>query len=407
MNKKHILDFLEERGLIAQTVFYEELKELLSKEKINFYIGFDPTADSLHVGHLLMLRVAKLLQEYGHKPFLILGGGTGHIGDPSGRTDMRQMLDTDNINEYVNKFKNQIEKFLNFDSENKAIFLNNASWLLELKWVEILREVGQHISVNKMLSTDAYKNRWENGLSFLELNYMVMQGYDFLYLNRNHNVVLQLGGSDQWSNILSGIDLIRRLEKKTAYGLTLTLLTNSDGKKMGKTSNGALWLNPNKTSPYDFYQYWINVDDRDLEKLFLLLTNLDKKEIEFLINKKGKEIIESKHRLAYLITELVHGNDAAEDAKKKSLAAFIDNDVNNMPEISIKLLDKSIASLLVDIKFCTSKSEAKRLINSKAIYINETIIQNPLELLHDEWINNKFFIVHKGKKQHIKVILKD
>lgn len=406
-NKKNIFDYLVSRGLVAQTVFPDELKNLLINEKINFYVGFDPTAESLHIGHLLILRVAHLLQMCGHKPYLVLGGGTGHIGDPSGRTEMRKMLIPTDINNYVNAFQKQMQNFLNFSSENKPIFLNNANWLLDLKWIDLLRCIGQHISVNKMLSTDAYKTRWERGLSFLELNYMVMQGYDFLYLNEKYNVVLQLGGSDQWSNILAGIDLIRRIKQQTAYGLTLTLLTKSDGTKMGKTASGALWLDPNKTSPYNFYQYWINVDDEDLKKLFLMLTDLEEEEIDIFVSKTGKDILEAKHLLAYLLTKMVHGETAANIAKSESLAAFVNNDVNSMPSISISLKDHSIANLLVETKLATSKSEARRLISSNGISINDSKVTDPLGCLPDDLLSKKTFVIHKGKKQHLKIILKD
>ncbi|WP_033160012.1 tyrosine--tRNA ligase [Mycoplasmoides alvi] len=407
MDKKKVFEYLSNRGLIAQTIFPDELKDLVNNKKIKFYIGFDPTADSLHIGHLLTLRVAHILQKHGHQPYVILGGGTGYIGDPTGRTDMRKMLSTNDINGYVTNFQKQIKQFLDFSGENKAIILNNADWLLNLKWIDILRQIGQHISVNKMLSTDAYKSRWERGLTFLELNYMVMQGYDFLYLNQNYDVALQLGGNDQWSNIIAGVDLIRRIELKTAYGMTLTLLTKSDGTKIGKTASGALWLDPNKTSPYSFYQYWINVDDKELKKLFLMLTDFEEEEINQIVNKCGKDIVETKQLLAYTLTKMVHGKNAADNAKEKSIAAFSDNNIDNMPTITVNLEDYSIANLLVESQLAKSKSEARRLILAGGISINNTRITDPQSILAADLVSTKYFVLHKGKKQHIKVVLKD
>lgn len=407
MKKKNIFNYLQSRGYIAQTIYPEELKNLLNNQKINFYIGFDPTADSLHIGHFLMLQVAKILQNVGHKPFLVIGGGTAHIGDPSGRTDMRKMLDTNTIELFQEKFKQQISKFLSFSGENSAVFLNNADWLLSLKWIEFMRQIASYISVNKMLSTDAYKSRWENGLSFLELNYMVMQGYDFLYLNRNKNVCLQIGGSDQWSNIIFGVDLIRRLEKKIAFGLTIPLLTKQDGTKMGKTASGALWMDEEKTSSYEFYQYWINVDDNEVKKLFLLLTDLTDKEINELTNKKGKEMISVKQRLAYEITAKIHGKQKALEAQKLSFAAFVTKDVQNMPSCNVSLSpDKTLATLLVSIKIAKSKTEARRLIISNSISINNKKITDPFYVIPDSFIKEKSFVIYKGKKHCIRIILK-
>lgn len=390
---------------MAQTIFHDELQKELENKALNFYIGFDPTADSLHIGHFVMLQIAKHLQKSGHKPFFILGDGTGLVGDPSGRSDMRKMLNPEEIKLNVIKMQKQMARFVKFSGKNSAQFLFNSKWLLKLKWVEILREVGANISVNKMLATDAYKARWENGLSFLELNYMIMQAYDFLYLNRHENVVLQIGGNDQWSNIIAGVDLIRRLEKKTAFGLTATLLTKADGTKMGKTSNGALWLDSKKTSVYDFFQYWININDEDVKRCFLLLTDLEKDEIEKLVNKKGLEMINSKRKLAYTLTSMVHGKAEAELAQKQSLAAF-SNDISNMPEIKIKWPinnDKSVVSLLVESKIALSKSEARRLIADGGITLNEIKIKKFLENVDPKIIKNKKVIIHKGKKKHILV----
>lgn len=407
MKNKDVLKYFENRGLVAQTIFYDELKKELETKVVNFYIGFDPTADSLHIGHFVLLQIAKHLQIAGHKPFFILGDGTGLVGDPSGRSDMRKMLTSEQIKLNVLKMQKQMERFVKFNGKNSAKFLFNSEWLLKLKWVEILREVGVNISVNKMLATDAYKTRWEKGLSFLELNYMVMQAYDFLYLNRNENVTLQIGGNDQWSNIIAGVDLIRRLEKKTTFGLTATLLTKADGTKMGKTSNGALWLDSKKTSVYDFFQYWININDEDVKNCFLMLTDLEKDEIEKITIKKGSAMIDAKRKLAYIITSMVHGKKEAEIAQKQTLAAF-SNDISNMPEIKIKWPinnDKSAVSLIVESKIASSKSEARRLIADGGITFDEIKIKNISENVNSEIIKNKKVVIHKGKKKHILVKL--
>lgn len=407
MKNKDLLKYFENRGLVAQTIFHDELKKELETKVVNFYIGFDPTADSLHIGHFVLLQIAKHLQIAGHKPFFVLGDGTGLIGDPSGRSDMRKMLTPEQIKSNVLKMQKQMERFVKFNGKNSAQFLFNSKWLLKLKWVEILREVGVNISVNKMLATDAYKTRWENGLSFLELNYMVMQAYDFLYLNRKENVSLQIGGNDQWSNIIAGVDLIRRLEKKTAFGLTATLLTKTDGTKMGKTSNGALWLDSNKTPVYDFFQYWININDEDVKRCFLMLTDLEKDEIEKLTIKKGSAMIDAKKKLAYTLTSMVHGKTEAEIAQKQALAAF-SNDTSNMPEIKIKWPinnDKSVVSLLVESKIALSKSEARRLIADGGITFDETKIKDISDNVDSKIIKNKKVIIHKGKKKHILVKL--
>lgn len=407
MKNKDLLKYFENRGLVAQTIFHDELKKELETKVVNFYIGFDPTADSLHIGHFVLLQIAKHLQIAGHKPFFVLGDGTGLIGDPSGRSDMRKMLTPEQIKSNVLKMQKQMERFVKFNGKNSAQFLFNSKWLLKLKWVEILREVGVNISVNKMLATDAYKTRWENGLSFLELNYMVMQAYDFLYLNRKENVSLQIGGNDQWSNIIAGVDLIRRLEKKTAFGLTATLLTKTDGTKMGKTSIGALWLDSNKTPVYDFFQYWININDEDVKRCFLMLTDLEKDEIEKLTIKKGSAMIDAKKKLAYTLTSMVHGKTEAEIAQKQALAAF-SNDTSNMPEIKIKWPinnDKSVVSLLVESKIALSKSEARRLIADGGITFDQTKIKDISDNVDSKIIKNKKVIIHKGKKKHILVKL--
>ncbi|MBO7289520.1 MAG: tyrosine--tRNA ligase, partial [Clostridia bacterium] len=318
---RNVYDVLKERGLIAQVTHEEEVRELLGKEKVTFYIGFDPTADSLHVGHFLQMVVMKHMQMHGHRPIALVGGGTGHIGDPSGRTDMRQMMTADIINHNCECFKKQLSSVIDF-SEGKALMVNNADWLLKLNYVEFLRDIGACFSVNKMLTAECFKQRLEKGLSFLEFNYMLMQSYDFLMLSREYDCKLELGGDDQWSNILGGIELCRRKDQKQVYGMTFTLLTNSEGKKMGKTQSGALWLDPEKTSPYDFYQYWVNVDDADVIKCLKLLTFLPLEEIEKMAEYKDAEINKAKRVLAYEVTKLVHGEDEANKVKAAAEAVF-------------------------------------------------------------------------------------
>ena len=311
----NVYDVLLERGLIAQTTHEQEIRELLGKEKVTFYIGFDPTADSLHVGHFLQMVVMRHMQNYGHRPIALVGGGTGHIGDPSGRTDMRQMMTKEIIDHNCECFKQQLSRVIDF-SDDKAIMVNNADWLLDLNYVEFLRDIGSCFSVNKMLTAECFKQRLEKGLSFLEFNYMLMQSYDFLMLNRKYDCKIELGGDDQWSNILGGIDLCRRKDQKQVYGMTFTLLTNSEGKKMGKTQSGAVWLDPKKTTPYDFYQYWVNVQDADVIKCLKLLTFVPMDEIRKMEKWEGKELNEAKRILAYEVTKLVHGEEEAEKAKK-------------------------------------------------------------------------------------------
>ncbi|HAA63924.1 MAG TPA: tyrosine--tRNA ligase, partial [Thermoanaerobacter sp.] len=310
-----VLDVLQERGYIQQMTHEEEIRELLEKEKITFYIGFDPTADSLHVGHFLQIMVMSHMQKAGHRPIVLIGGGTAMVGDPSGRTDMRKILTREEINRNAEAFKKQMQRLIDF-SDGKAIMANNADWLLNLNYIEFLRDIGVHFSVNRMLTAECFKSRLERGLSFLEFNYMLMQAYDFLELNKRYNCVMQMGGDDQWSNIIAGIELIRKKEGKQAYGMTFTLLTTSEGKKMGKTEKGAVWLDPNKTSPYEFYQYWRNIADADVEKALALLTFLPMDEVRRLGALKDKEINEAKKVLAYEVTKLIHGEEEAIKAQK-------------------------------------------------------------------------------------------
>lgn len=401
----NVFQELQSRGLIAQTIFPEELERKLTAQSIKFYVGFDPTADSLHIGHMLMLIVANKLQQAGHQPIFILGGGTGLVGDPSGRTEMRKMLSEQTIAQNCAKMQKQMSRFISFSSKNAAVFMNNAQWLVNLKWVELLRLVGANMSVNKMLATDAYKSRWESGLTFLELNYMVMQAYDFYFLNKHHGVSLQIGGNDQWANIIAGVDLIRRLEQKESYGITVTLLTKADGTKMGKTAAGALWLDPTKTSVYDFYQYWININDADVYHFFKLLTDEPLTKLTAIKKLKGKELIAAKHELALILTSKVHGVNAATIAKNQAIAAF-SNDDKNMPEKTLSLTDlgdQSVVSLLIAVGLCPSKSAAKRLINDGGVAINDTKVVDVNAMLDKKVLQAKTFVLHKGKKQHWKI----
>ncbi|MBZ4647365.1 MAG: tyrosyl-tRNA synthetase, partial [Clostridia bacterium] len=316
-----VFDTLKERGLLAQVTHEEQVREILEKEKVTFYIGFDPTADSLHVGHFLQMMVMAHMQRAGHRPIAIIGGGTAMVGDPTGKTDMRRMMTREEIQHNANNFKKQLSKFIDF-GEGKALMIDNAEWLLELNYVQFLREIGVHFSVNRMLTAECFKSRLERGLSFIEFNYMLMQSYDFLKLFQKYNCTFQLGGDDQWSNILGGIDLIRRVEGKEAYGMTFTLLTTSEGKKMGKTEKGALWLDAEKTSPYEFYQYWRNVHDDDVIKCLKLITFLPLEEIEKLAQLKDQEINKAKKILAYEVTKLVHGEEEAIKAQQAAESLF-------------------------------------------------------------------------------------
>ena len=322
----NIMDVLRERGFVKQTVYEDELYEKLGKESVPFYIGFDPTADSLHVGHFLTLIAMHHMQQAGHKPIILIGGGTAMIGDPSGRTDMRQMMTKETIAHNVECFKKQMSRFIDFEGENGAIVVNNADWLLDLNYVDFLREIGAHFSVNKMLTAECFKQRLERGLSFLEFNYMLMQAYDFLVLNRKYGCALELGGDDQWSNILAGANLIRIKERKPAYAMTFTLLTTSDGRKMGKTAKGAVWLDENKTTPYEFYQYWRNIDDADVEKCLKLLTFLPVSEIDELCRYRDERINHAKEVLAFELTKEVHGEEKAKTAQEQAKAAFAGGD---------------------------------------------------------------------------------
>ena len=401
-----IFEELQQRQLIAQITNEKEVKDLINSGNARFYIGFDPTADSLHVGHFMALCLMKRLQMAGNKPIVLIGGGTGHIGDPSGRSDMRSMMTSEMINHNCECFKKQMERFIEF-GEDKAIMVNNADWLLNLNYIELLRDVGACFSVNNMLRAECYKQRMEKGLSFLEFNYMIMQAYDFYYLNENYNCNLQFGGDDQWSNMLAGSDLIRRKTGKDAHSMTITLLMNSQGKKMGKTASGAVWLDKNKTSVYDFYQYWRNVEDDDVLKCIRMLTFLPLEEIEEMESWQGAELNKAKEILAYELTSLVHGKDEAEIAQQSAKALFAgDGDDSNMPTTILQLNndDISLIDVLVETKLCASRGEAKKLIQQGGITVNEEKVLD-LSLKFTKEMLNQGVKIKKGKKVYHKVIV--
>lgn len=406
---RNVYDVLKERGLIAQTTHEEEIRELLGKEKVTFYIGFDPTADSLHVGHFLQMVVMKHMQDAGHRPIALVGGGTGHIGDPSGRTDMRQMMTEETINHNCECFKKQLAKIIDF-SDGKAIMVNNADWLLDLNYIEFIRDIGSCFSVNKMLTAECFKQRLEKGLSFLEFNYMLMQSYDFLMLNRKYGCKIELGGDDQWSNILGGIDLCRRKDQTQVYGMTFTLLTTSEGKKMGKTAKGALWLDPEKCSPFDFYQYWVNVQDDDVINCLKLITFIPMEQIHEMEKWEGAELNKAKKILAYEVTKLVHGEEEAEKAKAAAEAIFAGGGVSaDMPtsEVTADDIDgKAILDLLTQIKLIPSKGEGRRLVQQNGLTVNDEKVTDPNMAVSADMFANDGMIVKKGKKVYHRIVLK-
>ncbi len=405
MEKKNVMDTLRERGFIKQVVYEDDLYKMLGEQSVSFYIGFDPTADSLHVGHFLALMAMAHMQKAGHKPYALVGGGTGKVGDPSGRTDMRQMMTNDIINHNCERFKKQMSKFLSFDGDNGVVMVNNADWLDNLNYIDFLREVGVHFSVNRMLTAECFKKRMEKGLSFLEFNYMLMQSYDFLHLFQNYGVALQCGGDDQWSNILAGADLIRRKEKKPAFAMTFQLLTTSEGIKMGKTQKGALWLDREKTSPYEFYQYWRNINDADVENCLKLLTFVELDEIEELCKHKDERINAAKERLAFEVTKIVHSEQDAIEAQNASRAAFVTGDSANMPQAEIEKGINQVVDIMVAINVAKSKGEAKRLIEGGGIKIGDNKVTDIAATVSDEDLKGGI-VLHKGKKVHIKVTVK-
>lgn len=397
--EKNVLDILEERGYIEQLTHPEEEKELLGKEKISFYIGIDPTADSLHVGHFVSLMVASQMQKSGHRPIILVGGGTAVIGDPSGKTDMRKMLSKEDIEHNISCIKKQLERFLDFTGENAAIIVNNGDWLLDLKFIEFMREIGSKFSINRMLAAECYKQRLETGLTFFEMGYMLMQSYDFLYLHDKYNCRLQLGGNDQWSNIIGGVELISKMSKDSAYGLTFKLLTTKEGKKMGKTEKGALWLDKEKTTPYEFYQYWRNIDDADVKKVLSLLTFMPIEEIERLTSLKDENINKAKKTAAYEITKLIHGEEEAIKAQETAIAVFEGKgSLENMPTVKIETEEISLIDALIVTKIVPSKGQARTLIAQGGVSINDEKIADINYVITQEQFKDGYVILKKGKK---------
>ncbi len=394
----NVMDTLRARGFVKQTVYEEELYEKLGKESVPFYIGFDPTADSLHVGHFMQLIAMHHMQQAGHKPIILIGGGTAMVGDPSGRTDMRSMMTKETIRHNVECFKKQMARFIDFEGENAAIVVDNGDWLLHLNYIDFLREIGTHFSVNRMLSAECFKQRLERGLSFLEFNYMLMQAYDFLVLYRKYGCQLELGGDDQWSNILAGANLIRVKEQKPAFAMTFTLLTTSDGKKMGKTAKGAVWLDENKTTPYEFYQYWRNIADEDVEKCMKLLTFLPLEQIEELCAHRDERINHAKEVLAFELTKEVHGEEKAKLAESQAKAAFGGGDA----ELLTKEIEgvETVVDAMVAAGVAKSKGEARRLIEQGGVSVDDTKVTDA-----NMAIPAKEFVLHKGKKVHLKIVV--
>ena len=399
----NVFDTLKERGFIAQCTNEKELRELFDKERVTFYIGFDPTADSLHAGHFIALMAMAHMQRAGHRPICLVGGGTGTVGDPTGRTDMRKMLTDEDIEHNCECFKKQIARFIDF-SDGKAIMVNNGDWLRKLNYIDLLRDVGACFTVNRMLAAECYKQRWEKGLTFLEFNYMVMQAYDFLELNRRYGCRLEMGGDDQWSNIIAGVELNRRKNNVAVYGLTNKLLTKSDGKKMGKTAGGALWLDAEKTSPYEFYQYWRNVDDADVEKCLSLLTFLPMEEVHRLSSLEGSAINEAKTVLAYEVTKIVHGEEEANKAKKAAEALFGGaGSTQDMPTVAAET-GKKLLDVLTAGKVFASKSEGRRLIQQNGLSLNDAKVTDVDYILQDSDFKDGEAIVKKGKKKYFKLV---
>ena len=404
-----IYDELVARGLIAQVTDEKEIKELINNGKATFYIGFDPTADSLHVGHFMALCLMKRLQMAGNKPIVLIGGGTAQIGDPSGRTDMRQMMTTETINHNVECFKKQMSRFIDF-GEGKAIMVNNADWLMDLNYVDVLREVGAHFSVNRMLTAECYKQRMEKGLSFLEFNYMIMQSYDFYTLFQKYGCNMEFGGDDQWSNMLGGTELIRRKLGKDAYAMTINLLLNSEGKKMGKTQSGAVWLDPNKTTPFEFFQYWRNISDADVLKCIRMLTFLPLEEIDKMESWEGAQLNEAKEILAFELTKLVHGEEEAAKAKEASHALFAGGANNtNMPTVTVTAEDfpdgeLDIISVLVKAGLCDSRGDGRRNIQQGGVSVADEKVTD----ISTKYTLNDFkgegLIIRRGKKKFAKVV---
>ena len=405
-----VYEELQERGLIAQTTNEEEIRKLVNNGEAVFYIGFDPTADSLHVGHFMALCLMKRLQMAGNKPIALIGGGTAMIGDPSGKTDMRKMMTKETSEHNCECFKKQMSRFIEF-GEDKAIMVNNADWLLDLNYVELLREVGAHFSVNRMLAAECYKQRMERGLSFLEFNYMIMQSYDFYTLFKKYGCNLQFGGDDQWSNMLGGTELIRRKLGKDSHAMTIKLLLNSEGKKMGKTEKGAVWLDPEKTSPYEFYQYWRNVDDGDVIKCLKMLTFLPLEQIYELEKLEGSQLNKAKEILAYEVTTLIHGQEEADKAQAAAKSIFGAGGSENMPETKLEDSDFTdgeitVLDAMVKAKLAASKSEARRLVVQGGVSVDDLKVTDPTQTISKATLEeNGFVVIKKGKKAFNKITL--
>ncbi len=404
-----VFEELKERGLIAQMTHEEPIKDLLDNQKITFYIGFDPTADSLHVGHFLQMVVMAHMQRAGHRPIVLLGGGTGMVGDPTGKTDMRKMMTQETVDYHVSCFKKQMERFIDF-SNGKALMVNNGDWLLNLNYIDFLRNVGVHFSVNRMLTAECFKTRLVKGLSFLEFNYMLMQSYDFLKLYEDYGCIMELGGDDQWSNILGGIELIRRARGKDAYGMTFTLLTTSDGRKMGKTEGGAVWLDPEKTTPYDFYQYWRNVDDADVIRCLKMLTFVPLEQIKPMEQWSGSQLNQAKEMLAFEVTKMIHGEEEAQKAQNAARALFgAGASVDDMPSTQLEESDFTdgaigIIDLLTKTGLVSSRGEGRRLIDQGGISVDDQKAASVSDTIPVSQFEKGYVIIKKGKKVFHKAV---
>ena len=396
------IDILKERGFVAQCTDEAGLRELLGQEQVSFYTGFDPTADSLHAGHLIALMAMSHLQRAGHRPICLVGGGTGTVGDPSGRTDMRKMMTDETIRHNCDCFRRQISRFIDF-ADDRAIMVDNGDWLRKLNYIDLLRDIGAHFTVNRMLAAESYKQRWEKGLTFLEFNYMIMQAYDFMELNGRYGCKLEMGGDDQWSNIIAGVELCRRKKNITVFGLTNKLLTKSDGTKMGKTAGGALWLDAEKTSPYDFYQYWRNIDDADVETCLSLLTYLPMDEVRRLASAEGHDINRSKEILAYEVTKIVHGEHEAEKAQDTAKALFSGGTSTEIPQIHTAVGEK-IVDVLVRGDVFSSKSEARRMIQQGGLTLNDVRVSDEHYILSEVDFTDGAALIKKGKKKHYRLV---
>ncbi|MBQ3334552.1 MAG: tyrosine--tRNA ligase [Eubacteriaceae bacterium] len=407
--QQNVYDVLTERGYIEQCTHEEEIKKLLANEQVTFYIGFDPTADSLHIGHFIQIMVMAHMQRFGHRPIALIGGGTTMIGDPSGRTDMRKVMTRERIADNANKFKKVFEKFLTFE-DGKAIMVDNADWILDLNYINFLRDIGKHFSVNRMLTAECYKNRMEKGLTFLEFNYMLLQAYDFYRLHEDYGCKMEFGGNDQWSNIIAGVELVRRKKQEDVYGMTFSLLTTSEGIKMGKTAKGALWLDPDKTSPYEFYQYWRNIGDADVEKCLALLTFLPMEEVRELGALKDEKINHAKEVLAFEVTKLIHGEEEAAKAQDAARKAFSGNQADaDIPEIEMAsdvVGDGiEILALLAEAGICASRGEARRLVSQNGIAVKGEKVSDIKACYTKADFEDGAFVVKKGKKVYRRIVL--